>query len=53
MDRGDALVILREMVTEYATTMAWHPDDIETYKEDAYAALEHFGVSREEVARGR
>ncbi len=51
MTREDARAVLLVMVSEYATSQAWHPNEIEKYRNEAYAALENFGVLRAEVER--
>jgi hypothetical protein len=49
MDRTKARDTILAMVNEYAFEMAHKPNQIETYREEAWAALAEFGVNRQTV----
>ena len=51
MNREEARVVVHQMLDEYATAMAWHPEDIPAYLAQAKEALESLGISRNDLER--
>ena len=49
MDRTKARDTILAMVTEYAWQMAHKAEQVQTYREEAWAALAEFGVNRQTV----